>query len=223
MRIVFIGASPLAVTSARQLLEKGHEVVIIEADKARIDELSDGLDCSFIQGDGSRPATLKKVGPENTDYLFCLGGNDQQNIIAALVGQALHFGRVITKIEDEDFEQICTQLGLENTILPDREVGRRLVEMIEKKESAGLAALVKGGVRFFSFVATEKQAGPIENLSLPEKAQVIAVTRGDRSTLSKEVTEIQEGDEILVITHEDQIDELRKRFHQDQSVSQELK
>ncbi|MFZ0448472.1 MAG: hypothetical protein WAL98_04455 [Desulfatiglandaceae bacterium] len=37
----------------RFVLSNGHEVVIIENDKARIDALSEEMDCSFLQGDGN--------------------------------------------------------------------------------------------------------------------------------------------------------------------------
>ena len=91
MRTVFIGASEVGIETAKALLKKGHEVVIIETDKAKIDELSGELDCSFLHGDGSRPAVLREVNPEQTDMLFCLTDSDQANVIASLVGRSLAF------------------------------------------------------------------------------------------------------------------------------------
>jgi len=82
MRIVFIGAGEVSIGTARLLVGKGHEVVIIEQDKARISELSSQLDCSFLQGDGSRPDILREVNPEQTDVLVCLANSDQANVIA---------------------------------------------------------------------------------------------------------------------------------------------
>ena len=40
MRTVFIGAGKVSVETAKELIKKGHEVVIIDIDKAKIDELS---------------------------------------------------------------------------------------------------------------------------------------------------------------------------------------
>ena len=56
MRAVFIGAGELSCMTARQLLEKRYEVVVIEQDKERIDELGRDMDVGFIHGDGSKPA-----------------------------------------------------------------------------------------------------------------------------------------------------------------------
>jgi trk system potassium uptake protein TrkA len=55
MRTVLCGAGKVSVETAKALVKKGHEVIIIETDKAKIDELSEEMDCSFLQGDGSQP------------------------------------------------------------------------------------------------------------------------------------------------------------------------
>lgn len=94
----------------------------------RIEDLSDRLDCSFLNGDGSTPAILREVGPEQTDVLFCLTDSDQANLISGLVGRSLGFRRVILSIQDSEFEGICRELGLvEDTILPSRTISRYLL------------------------------------------------------------------------------------------------
>ena len=134
MRAVFIGAGSLAMVTAKLIRERGEEVVIIEQDKERIDALADELDCGFLHGDGSKPAMLREANPEGTDVLFALTGNDQANILASLVGRSLGFKRVVTKIDDHEFEHICKELGLEDVIVPTRTVGRFLAERYATKE-----------------------------------------------------------------------------------------
>ncbi len=46
---------------------------------------------------------LQETDPAHTDFLFCLTGNDQTNIIASLIGRSQGFKRVITGIEDPEF------------------------------------------------------------------------------------------------------------------------
>ncbi len=141
MRAVLIGAGSVAVATARQLLAHGHEVVIIERDKDRIDALMGDLDCGYIHGDGSRPAILREAGPEHSDLLFCLTGSDQANIIASLVGRSLGFRRVVTKIDDPAFEHICIELGLDGTIIPARTIGQHLADMAEGQEPPELSTM----------------------------------------------------------------------------------
>ena len=127
MRLVFLGATILAVKTARALIEEGHEVVIIERDADRIKELSEMLDCAFLNGDGSKPDMLKEADPARTDILYCVTNHDQTNIIASLIARSLSIPRVVTMIEDEEFLPICEELGLKDTIIPVRTVSRHLV------------------------------------------------------------------------------------------------
>ena len=63
-RAVFIGASPATIATAKVLLSRGHEVVIIEQDKEKAESLTESLDCGILHGDGSRPAILKEADPK---------------------------------------------------------------------------------------------------------------------------------------------------------------
>jgi trk system potassium uptake protein TrkA len=212
MRAIFVGASPLSVMAAHRLLKAGHDVVIIEEDKDRISTLSETLDCGFIHGNGSRPAVLEDLSPGASDMLFCLSSEDQDNIIASLVAQTMHFNRVITKIEDPDFQVICTKLGLEDVIVPDRDVGERLADLVDGHDVADLSAAVEGGIRFFHFIAREQDAGRIGELDLPGQARVIVITRGEESIIVGDDDELRQDDRVLVVAHHDDLEKLQERF-----------
>ena len=212
MRAIFVGASTLTVIAARRLLKAGHDVVIIEEDKERISTLSETLDCGFIHGDGSRPAVLEELSPDETDMLFCLSSDDQDNIIASLVGRTMHFSRVITKIEDPDFQVICTKLGLENVIVPDRDVGERLADLVEGHDVSDLSAAVASGIRFFHFVAREQEAGRVAELDLPDQSRIIVITRGEDAIIVDDDAELKADDRVLVVAHRDDLEQLKKRF-----------
>jgi trk system potassium uptake protein TrkA len=214
MRAIFVGASPLTVMAARRLLKAGHDVVIIEEDKERISTLSETLDCGFIHGDGSRPAVLEELSPGESDMLFCLSSEDQDNILASLVAQTMDFRRVITKIEDPDFQVICTKLGLDDVIVPDRDVGERLADLVEGHDVADLSAAVESGIRFFHFVAREQDAGRIGELDLPDQVRVIVITRGEESIIVGDDDVLKQDDRVLVVTHRDDLEKLKKRFSQ---------
>lgn len=219
MRIVLVGASALTVATAGVLLERKHDVVIIDNDQARLDELDEELDCGLMRGEGSRPSVLKEAGPDNTDALLCLGGDDQNNIIASLVGVELGFATVVTKIEDPEYQDICRHLGLTSIIVPDIEVGRSIASMVEGEETTSLSARLKGDLRFFTFTAGKEQAVRIEELDLPERARVLAVTSDERSVLGEADTKINEGDEVVLIIDAKDAPRLRKQFANDSGES----
>jgi len=220
MRVTFVGASTLAVMTAKALRKRDHEVVLIDRDPDKIETLSDVLDCGLITGDGSRPAVLQEVGPEQTDFLFAVSDSDEANILAALVGRSLGFGRVVPKVEDSDLEAICTELGLDDVIVPDREVGTQLVDLVEGRDSPALTAVVRSGLRFFG-LRVPSGVNDGKGLDLPKAARLIARTRGETSVLADLVTSLEEGDEVVLIAEEDTITELRERFARDERKDEE--
>lgn len=211
MRAVFVGAGSTAVMAARQLLKRGHEVVVVDSDKERLESLADELDCGFLHGDGSKPAILREAGPEQTDVLFCLTGNDETNILASLVGRSLHFARVVTKIEDPEFEHVCIELGLEDTIVPARTISRYLADMFEGRDPLELSTMIKDEARALSFIVGAEDQGPLAGLDLPEQSRVICVYRDGALILPEEDTSLKAEDEVVVITKRDQLEKFAER------------
>jgi len=211
MRVVFIGAGTLTAMTARMLLPRA-EVVVIERDRERIEALSEELDCGFLHGDGTRPAMLREADPEGTDFLFCLTGNDQTNIIASLVGRSLGFERVITKLEDEELEHICIELGLSDSIIPDNTIARHLADMVAGEDMEELELMIRGDVRLFSFVAREQDQGPLEEVGLPAQSRVVCLYREGECLLPQADTRLREDDEVVLISHRRHLAELRERW-----------
>jgi trk system potassium uptake protein TrkA len=211
MRAVFIGAGPATLATADVLMSRGHEVVIVEQDRDKIESLAESLDCGFLHGDGSRPAILKEADPQNTDFLYCLTNNDQTNIIASLVGRSLGFSRVITRIENAEFEHVCLELGLVDTIVPEVTIARHLADMMEGRDPLELSATLVGDARLVPLVVSEDEAGPIEGLELPGDSRVICFYRDDELVFAKPGLELRKGDEAVVLARIDDADALRER------------
>jgi len=207
-----IGAGSLTLMTARLLLRHGHEVVIIDDDKARLDSLATELDSGFLCGDGSKPAILREADPEHTDLLFCLTGNDQTNILASLVGRSLGFQRIVTRIEDPEFEHICLELGLEDTIIPARTIGRYLADLFEGRDPLELSTMIRDEARVFSFVAREDDAGELNDLKLPEQSRVICIYREGSFIIPTSDDKIRDGDEVVIITHRKNMPQLEERW-----------
>lgn len=212
MRAVFVGVGSLAVMTARRLLKRGHEVVMIDWNKDRIDALAEELDCGFLHGDGSKPVLLREADPSKTDFLFCLTGNDQTNILASLAGHSLGYRRVVPKIDDPEFEHLCIELGLEDAIIPARTTGRYLADMFEGRDHMEIIALVKDAARVFSFVAHEEDGKPINELDLPQDSRVMFLYRDEKFMLPEPESTFKRGDEVMIITHSRNIEKLDQRW-----------
>ncbi len=212
MRAVFVGASTATVATAQLLLRRGHEVVVIEKSRERIEALNGTLDCGFLHGDGGKPAILREADAEHTDVLYCLTSDDQANILASLVGRSLGFRRVITKVEDPELVHMCVELGLEDVIIPSHTIARHLGEMFEGHDPLEISACIRGDARIFSFVATEADAGPLERLELPEQTRVICLYRGEKWLLPEEGLALEADDEVILVTSASKLEALAQRW-----------
>lgn len=212
MRVIVIGATPIGVATAQTLISRKHDVVIVEEDKERIDALKDDLDCGYIHGDGTKPAILRETNPSKEDLLLCLTNNDQANILASLVGRSLGFERIVTKVEDPEFEHICRELGLSDIIIPDQNTAQTLVDMASGQVAEDFAAFFKGDVRLFSFVLRDGDPERPADLGLPGRTRPIMVYRDSELILPDADTKLQKGDEIVLITMSDKLDELKDRW-----------
>ena len=217
MRTVFVGAGNVSIGTAKALIKKGHEVIIIETDKAKIDELSEEMDCSFLLGDGSQPNILREVNPAQTDVLYCLADSDQANVIASLVGRSLGFKRVVTSIADPQFEGICHELGLKDTIIPSRTISRYLEDMVGGTENVDFSAVLKDDARFFTFTAQKEDAVPVEELQLPAEARVVCYYREGGFAIADQETKLQEDDEVVILTHSKNMAALQERWQPKQT------
>ncbi len=212
MKVVFIGASSLAIATAELLLRIDHEVIIIEKDKAVIDELMERIDCVFVHGNGSKPLILKETDPGSIDILFCLTKSDEANIIASLVARSLGVKRVITRIEDPEFEHICIELGLNDTIDPTLTNARYLANIAAGRNILELSAVIRGNVRLFSFVADETNEGTIDDLDLPRQSRVIFFYRDDVFHPVDGDTQLKIGDEVVLVTTDEEYEKLHEKW-----------
>lgn len=212
MRVVFVGGNPITVAASRILTESGHEVVIVDTDRAKLSSLAEDLDVGLLNGDGTRPALLREADPSGTDFLVCLTESDQSNLIASLVGRSLGFKRIVTRIEDAEFEHIALELGLTDTIVPARTIGRYLADLVEGTNPLELSGAIKGDARIFVFVARKEDEGDVEDLELPDMTRATHLYRGDAFQLVESDTRIAAGDEVVVITNAKGLEILENRW-----------
>ncbi|MFP4053049.1 MAG: potassium channel family protein [Phycisphaerae bacterium] len=213
MRIAIIGAGELGLTTAQFLLDRNHEVIMVEKDRSVIDELSEDISCSLLHGDGSRPSILEELGPRETDVLMCLTNEDLVNILASVTGKTLGFARVVTKIKNSEYTDVCAKLELDQIIVPNQTIGRYLADMVEGQDILELSTIIKGGARFFSFIVSKEEAGSrIGDLGLPEKTRAIFLYREDEFHLAEDRDKLKKGDDVVILTDRSHLQELIERW-----------
>ena len=64
MKIVLVGGGKVGTALARQLSEEGHNVTVIDTNKARVEHIGESYDVMSILGNGSSITTLSEAGVE---------------------------------------------------------------------------------------------------------------------------------------------------------------
>ena len=98
--VMLIGGGRIAYYLARQLIEAGLDVKILESDQARCEELSIALPkAGILCGDGTNEAFLRKCGIETTDAVAALTGIDEENVLIGMyIRKTWPKIKVITKV-----------------------------------------------------------------------------------------------------------------------------
>ena len=199
MRIVIVGASRFGVATAEQLVDAGHEVVMVDRNGARLAELSEDLDIGLLEGDGSLPSVLRDAMGDGADALILLTNVDDVNILAALVGKSVGYPRVVPQIVRRQLLAVCEELGLENLITPHATVARSIVRTLESRHDAALDLRARRGFDVLGYRVGAAHAGQrIDALDLPAETRVIALTRQEEDRLVDPGIELEEGDLLIV-------------------------
>jgi trk system potassium uptake protein TrkA len=74
LRVVIVGGQHVGYHAARHLSERGHDVVIVEKDRDRVEFLSEQYDATVIHGDGGRRSILRQAGLDQSDVVAALTG-----------------------------------------------------------------------------------------------------------------------------------------------------
>lgn len=214
MRILISGGGDVGRITAEQLAESGHDVVLIESDRATCERIATELDMMVVCGDATRPEILEKAGIENADLVMALTGNDQVNLITALVARTYNVKRVMVNLDDPAFNNVCQKLGVEEIVNPKIATAKHLADMAKKPHALEVSTIVGGGIRVFTtLVSKDRHAGKrIEELELPRESVAAVVRRENEFFIPTPDFKLLEGDHLTILAEEKLLDKLGEIF-----------
>ncbi len=117
MYAIVIGGGKVGYYLARDLLERGDEVLLIEKDAARAEWLSSQLGSVVLNGDGDEMSFLSTTGMERADVVMAVTGDDEDNLIALqLAKQQFNVKRTIARVNNPANVRIFKILGVDQAI-----------------------------------------------------------------------------------------------------------
>ena len=82
MYVIVVGGGTVGYYLSRDLVERGHEVTLIEKDARRADWLETQLGSIVMRGDGCEVRFLAQTGIERADAIIAVTADDEDNLIA---------------------------------------------------------------------------------------------------------------------------------------------
>ncbi len=149
MKIVIVGCGRTGAFLAGVLDEGGHEVTIIDLERASFMHLQQDFKGTTLLGNGTDLDILRQAGVDKADALFTLTQGDNRNLMAAQIGTQI-FGvkHVIAKVNDPIRAFTYRKQGmktvsrtsiigtlLEAILMGDPEVGKVLLEKSKEREA----------------------------------------------------------------------------------------
>lgn len=213
MRVTILGASRFGVATARQLIDDDHEVVLIDIDREKLEDLADGLDAAFVCGDGTLPSTLRDAFGDGSDALVTLTNVDDVNILSAVVGRAVGYERVIPQIVRPELMSVVHELDLDDAITPHENLARSIVAALTDHSEVETEMVLHRDLRIVGHEVTASMDGKsLEDLDLPEQVRAIALSSNDEESFIEADARLSEGDQVIFVLKSEETENLKAVF-----------
>src|ERR671936_2233967 len=114
MYAIIAGGGKVGFFLGRELIEQGHEVLIIENIAERAEFIANELGNVVLRGNADEASTLADAGAERADVVVAVTGDDEDNLVVCQVAKK-RFGtqRTVARINDPRNEGIFRMLGVD--------------------------------------------------------------------------------------------------------------
>jgi trk/ktr system potassium uptake protein len=201
--VLVVGGGKVGYYLAKELIESNHEVVVMEKDRARADQIADEIGSIVISHDGCEGAYLAEAGATRADVVAAVTGDDEDNLVICQMAKH-HFDvpRTIARVNNPKNEDLFRHLGVDEIISPTRMILGSIEQDIPVHELLHLAALGAGELEIIE--AHLQEGSPAigrapREIDVPEGCSLFAVVRGGKPEALHPDTVLREGDKVLAI------------------------
>jgi trk system potassium uptake protein TrkA len=220
MYMILIGGGKVGYHLAKALLDEGHEVLIVEKDRARIDFICNDLGSICLLGDGCEATVQAEAGTSRADMLIAVTGDDEDNLVACQVAKhKFKVPRTIARSSNPKNETLFRKLGVDVTVSSTDVIMEHIQQEVPTHILTRLLNIQDKGLELveIKIPADAKSVGQkIKNLSLPPGTTLVLIIRRDQKPqMVSSDSIIQTGDEIIAITPTESEEQLKKALKGD--------
>ena len=129
-----IGLGRFGQSVAEKLAEMGMDVIAIDKDEDRVNEISDIVNHA-VQLNATNESSLREIGMQDVEIAVVAVGEDIASsiLICSYLKNDLKIERVIAKAIDTRHGAVLSKLSVDSVIYPERDSGKRLAERLVSK------------------------------------------------------------------------------------------
>ncbi|GGC60245.1 Trk system potassium transport protein TrkA [Haloferax sulfurifontis] len=205
VRVIIIGAGQVGSSIAADL-DETHEVVVIDCDPERVDELNYSLDVLALHGDGTSVDTLEEAGVERADMVIASTDDDETNIVACATAKAISNAFTIARVKNTEYLRTWQRsekaFGIDFMVCTNLLAAESIVRVVGLPAARDVDPFAGGQVQMAEFEVDEES--PVANQTVSEADRFdsltfAAILRDGEVTIPRGDSVIGPGDRVVVI------------------------
>lgn len=203
MRIAIAGAGNVGRAIARELLDNGHQVLLIDRDPKSL-KMDSVPDAEWLLADACEITSLDKAKLDTCQVLVAATGDDKVNLVASLLGKT-EYGvpRVVARINHPKNEWMFdSSWGVDVAVSTPRIISALVEEAVSVGDVVRLFSFRKGQANLVELTLPDNSSclgKTVEEITLPENSALAAIVRDGRVVTPKPHEVFTAGDELLFV------------------------
>jgi trk system potassium uptake protein TrkA len=214
--VIVAGAGKVGWNLARELIDKGHEVTLIENDRRRYLVVEQELEHAVQYGDASELWVLERAGIPRADLVIAVTGDDEDNIlICQMARDKYEVERIVARVNNPRNLDHFKELGIEPAVSATDLILRLIEHEVPQYGLVHLLDLAGDRLEIIELIVHEESpvAGHrVGDVDMPDGSLIISVLREGGGFVPQGDTVIEAGDEVLVVLDPGLEDDITSRF-----------
>ena len=214
MKVAIAGAGAVGRSIARELLDNGHHVTLLERNPDHVDV--EAIPAAHWRlGDACELSLLESVHLEESDVVVAATGDDKANVVVSLLAMTeFAVPRVVARVNDPRNEWLFDDAwGVDVAVSTPRILAALVEEAVTVGDLVRLMEFRQGQANLVEITLpsdTPWGGRPVRQLELPRDAALVTILRGQRVIVPQADEPLEGGDELLFVAATEVEDELRR-------------
>jgi len=200
--VMILGGGKIGLSTAKSLLDKKFNVVLVEQNKNKAFELADQVpDAMVIHGDGRNVELLEEEGLEAMDAFICVTENSETNIMSCLMAKSKKVKKTIALVENMDYFQLSQSIGIDTLINKKLLTANTIFRYIRRGEVVDLTTLNSLNAEILEFIVkpeSKVNGMLIKEIDFPRSATIGGVIKEGQGIIALGDYKINAGDRVVV-------------------------